>query len=137
MSYLDDARARANRCKSPWNFLLIPAVLVPWGVLWWSTSAALAQVYRVVHAGQQFTGLPDSIGGIVMAVSPLFAWIAPSMILANLFVSAIPPARRALDAEAAGFPGTDRRSANRDLSRMAAVLTPLGLLIGLIGALIP
>jgi hypothetical protein len=132
MAYLDDARSRAKRRKSPWNLLLIPAVLLPWGALCWVTWAAFAQAYRAMHPEQQFTGLPDGIAGIIMAVAPFFAWIGPSMILGNLFVAAIPQARRVLDAEASGFPGTDRRSANRGLLRMSVVMTPPCLLIGLL-----
>jgi hypothetical protein len=136
MGYVDEARARAKRRKSRWNFLLIPAVLLPLMVFWWATTAALGELYRVMHEGRQFTVLPDTIGGILMAVAPLFAWLAPSMILGNWFLAAIPPARRVLDAEASGFPGTDRRSAQRDLLGMSFVLTPVGLLVGLVGALI-
>ena len=35
MSYLDEARSRAKRRKSPWNILLIPAVVLPLLTLWW------------------------------------------------------------------------------------------------------
>ena len=137
MSYLDEARSRAKRRKSPWNLLLIPAVLLPLSTLWWSTSAALSELYRVLHPAHQFSGLPDTAGGILMAVAPLFAWMGPAMIIGNLLVAGIPPARRILDAEAARFPGTDRRSTNRRLLRVSVYLTPAALLFGLAGALIP
>jgi hypothetical protein len=136
MSYLNEARSRAKRRKSPWNILLIPAVVLPLLTLWWSTSAALSKLYRVIHVGQQFRGLPDGIGGIIMAVAPFFAWLGPSMIIGNMLVAAISPARRVLDAEAAPFPGTDRTSANRDLLRISLLLTPAGLLLGIVGTLI-
>jgi hypothetical protein len=136
MSYLDQARSRAKRRKSLWNILLIPAVALPLFTLWWSTSAALSKLYRVIHVGQQFRGLPDSVGGIIMAVAPFFAWLGPSMIIGNLLVATIPPARRVLDAEAAPFAGTDRRSANRDLLRISLLMTPAGLLLAIVGALI-
>jgi hypothetical protein len=136
MAYLDEARSRAKRRKSPWNVLLIPAVILPLFILWWSTSAALIELYRVVHAGRAFTGVPDSLGGIIMGVAPFFAWLGPSMIIGNLLIAAIPPARRVLDAEAARSPGTDRRSANRVLLRISVRLTPAGLLLGVVGALI-
>jgi len=101
--------------------MLIPAVLVPWLVMSGATSLAFAS--------------PQTIGGILIAVAPLFAWLGPSMIVGNLLVAAIPTARRVLDAEAAPFPGTDRRSANRDLLKVSIFMTPAGLFVALLGTL--
>lgn len=72
-----------------------------------------------------------------MAVGSLFLWLGPSMILANELVSVVRPARRALDLEAASAPGTDRASANRGLLKMALLVTPVGLVVALVGVLIP
>ena len=134
MSYIDEVRARAKRRKSPWNLLLIPCVIAPWLFTSWATSIGLGRLYRLTHPGQDFIILPQTIGGILMAVAPLFAWLGPSMVIGNLLVATIPAARRVLDAEAAPFPGTDRRSANRDLLRVSKFMTPAGLLVALIGA---
>jgi hypothetical protein len=136
MSYFDEVLARAKRRRSPWNLLLIPAVLAPWLLMSWATSVALATLSRSIHAGRDPLILPHTIGGILIAVAPLFAWLGPSMIIGNLLVAAIPPARRVLDAEAVHFPGTDRRSANRSLLRVSIAMTSGGLLVALVGALI-
>ena len=115
--------------------MLIPAVLVPWLVMSGATSLAFARLYRLTHPGQEFIIFPQTIGGILIAVVPLFAWLGPSMIVGNLLVAAIPTARRVLDAEAAPFPGTDRRSANRDLLKVSIFMTPAGLFVALLGTL--
>jgi hypothetical protein len=91
----------------------------------------------MIHATNPVEVLPDTIGSIFIAVGSLFAWLGPSMILANLLVAAVPAARRALDQEATGVPGTDRQSANRALFRMSRVLVPVGFLVALAGALMP
>jgi hypothetical protein len=77
--------------------------------------------------------LPDTIGGILMAVGSLFAWLGPAMIAANLLVTTIPPARRALDREALSIPGADRATANRRLLRLTGWLTPAGVAVALAG----
>lgn len=133
-SWFDAARIRGRRRKSAWNLLLIPAVVAPWSITWWLTARGLGNVCKLFHPLQEFTLLPDTVGGILIAIGSLFAWIGPSMIIANFLVSMVPPARKTLDAEAALVPGTDRRSANRDLLRLSWFLTPASLLLGLVGA---
>ena len=134
MSYIDTARGRARRRKSPWNLLLVPAVVAPWLILSWLTSVGFGKLYGLIHPGRDFIILPQNIGGILMAVAPLFAWLGPAMVIGNLLVAAIPPVRTVLDAEARPFRGTDRRSANRDLLRVSRYMTPAALLVALIGA---
>ncbi len=58
------------------------------------------------------------------------------MVLGNLLVAAIPAARRVLDREAEGVPGTDLASSNWRMLKVAAFLTPAGLLIALAGVLV-
>src|SRR2546422_735942 len=134
MSYLDEARARAKRCKSLWNLLLIPAILGPWLALSWFTSIELGKLHRFLHPDLEFATLPNGISGILMAVAPMFAWLAPSMVIGNIMVAAIRPARRVLDAEAATVPGTDLSSSNRSLLKVSLVLTPGALLVAGLGA---
>ncbi len=133
MGFLEDAARRARRRRSPWNLLLIPATVIPWLTAWWLSAGALGCLYRLVHPTAAFGILPDAPGGILMAVGPMFAWLPAAMVVGNLLVRAVPPARRTLDAEAASVPGTDIGSANRGLLRAATVLVPLGLAVALLG----
>ena len=134
MSHMADARVRAKRRKSPWNLLLIPTVLVPWFFLWWFSAVELASLHRLLHPGREYGFLPEGLSGILMAVAPLFAWSAPSMVVGNLLVAGIRPAKRALDAEGAFVAGADLVSSNRALLKVSAALTPAALLVGLLGA---
>jgi hypothetical protein len=137
MGYITEARIRAARRRSAWNLLLIPCYMVPWFLLTFGSVVALGRLYAVVHAGSEFRVLPDTVGGILMAVGSLFAWLGPSMILANHLVSAVPAARRALDREAATVPGTDRRSANGGLLKISCLLVLGGAFLALVGVFIP
>ena len=137
MGYITDARTRAGRRRSPWNLLLIPFYMVLWFGLILGSLVPLGKLYGFVHAVDNIPIAPDGLAGILMAVGLLFAWLCPSMILANLLVALVPPARRALDREAATVPGTDRASANRSLLKLSRYLTPAGLGLALAGVLVP
>ncbi len=106
---------------------MIPAAIVPWFAGWWLSANALGRVYRLMHPRASFVVLPDTIGGILIAVGLLFAWCPVAMLTANFLVHAVPAARRALDQEASTVRGTDFRSSNRQLIRLLAALVPLGI----------
>ena len=133
MAYITAARSRASRRRSPWNLLLIPCYIIPWFLLVLASLIALGRIYAAIHSVGGFRILPDTVGGILMAVGALFAWLAPSMIVANLLVSMVPAARRALDLEASSVPGTDRASAIRGLLRLSKLLVPGGLVLAMLG----
>jgi len=106
-------RNSGDSCKG--RRLTRPAVLDPWFLLSWFSVVGLGKLHRLIHPGHDFVILPDTVGGILMAVAPLLAWLTPSMIVGNLLVAAVSPAKRILDAEAASVPDTDLSSANRGL----------------------
>ena len=133
MTYWHKARLRGIRRRSPWNLLLIPAAVVPWFVGWWLSASVLAYIYRLIHPSAYFIVLPDTLGGVLIAVGLLFAWCPVAMMIANLLVHTVPAAQRALDREASTVLGTDLRSANRGLMRASAILFPSGMGASLLG----
>jgi hypothetical protein len=137
MGYITEARERAGRRRSGWNLLLIPCYIIPWFLLVFGSLVALGRLYAVLHDRTVVSLLPNTRGSILMAIGALFMSLGPSMILANQLVSFVRPARRALDSEAAAIPGTDRASANRGLLKMTLLVTPVGLIVALVGLLIP
>src|SRR5262245_2669307 len=94
MTYWHNERVRAARRKSAWNVLLIPAALIPCFLGWWLSARALGHVYHLMHPRASFVVLPETVGGIAIAVGLLFAWCPVAMMTANLLVHAVPPARR-------------------------------------------
>jgi len=137
MGYITEARARANRRRSLWNLLLIPCYVIPWFLLVFGSVVVLGRLSAELHGVTTIQVIPDTVGGILIALGSLFAWLGPSMIVANQLVSVVPPARRALDQEAGTVPGTGRSAANRRLLKLSCVLVPAGLLLALVGAVIP
>ena len=137
MGYITNARIRAGSRRSLWNLLLIPCYALPWFLLTFVSLFALGKAYAVLNAAKDVQLVPDTVGGILMALGSLFAWLGPAMIGANLLVAAVPPARRALDREASSIPGSDRTAANRSLLRLSCYLTPAGAVIALTGLAMP
>ena len=130
------AYERAQRRRSPWNLILFPLAVLPLGVLWYVTARLLGELYVVRHDMSADDFLPPTFAGILIAIGSLIAWFAPAMIIGNCLAWGVRPARRTFEREASGFPGVTFRSANAGLVRMAMLMTPLGLAIGLLGALL-
>lgn len=141
--YLRRARARARRRKSPWNAVLVPLGLGAVGgttyglfrAMWW-----LHTVIYPAHAGKlgEFWGRGIGFGAFVssfLLVIPLFIAAIPiGMMLANLVVWMIPPARRAFTEEAQGVEGASFGEAMPELFTLARFIVPVCLLLSLLGA---
>jgi hypothetical protein len=135
-TWYGNARGRASRRKSPWNFLLI-LVLPLWLFLWfggewltqWLKNALLSQ-----HPSQTDWIWPSAIAPFFAHLPLLVATILPAMVLVNYFIYyLVPPARRAMDAEDKAFPGTEYAVQQRILVRLTLWTLPLALLFALIG----
>jgi hypothetical protein len=137
MSHYEDARRRGHRRRSPWNLLLIPAVVLPFGLFWWAVAKGLEAIHGARYPGENLITASHSVGVAVAAVSPAFAAIPIAMLVGNCLVRLVPPARRVLDAEAAPYPGTGFHSAQNRLVQLSKYVVPTGLAVGLLGALMP
>jgi hypothetical protein len=131
------AYERAQRRRSRWNLILFPAAILPLGAVSYVTARLLGQLYLVRHDTPAGGILPPTFAGILIAIGSLIASFAPALIIGNCLAWVVRPARRTFEREAAGFPGVTLRSANAGLLRMALFMTPLGLAIGLLAALLP
>ena len=131
--FAERANARAGRRRSPWNLLLVPAAICPLAALWYVTARALGTLYHNTPSSPFLPGF----AGVLMALGPLFAWFAPAMIIGNCLAWLVPAARRTFEQEAAPFPDVTFRSANAGFFKLAVFMTPVGLALGIIGALLP
>jgi hypothetical protein len=137
-SWLENARQRSRRRKSPWN-LLLPLFGFP---LWIATGFLLGWGASVLHAivhpnsGPLFTDGPLRLNQALVLFPGIFVSLCPAMLLTNFLVYLIPPARRAMDAEDRGHRGVDYRSSQRALSKIGIRIGLAGLPFMLIGALL-
>lgn len=136
MSYLENARKRTARRRSPWNILMFGIVIVMQVVLVLAGFAVIDQVHRLVYPGQRLVGSEGK--ATILATLPIgFLALLGALPLANLLVRCVPPARQALDREAQPFPSASYRSSQRQLLRLLLWVAPALLLLSLVGAVLP
>lgn len=134
--YITQARMRAKRRKSAWNLLLIPAIVIPWCILWWLGFRAGNLLHLRIFPGQDIWQ-SQGLGTILVAVSPFFGALPLAMIAGNFLIWLLPPARRVLDHETQSVPSASYRNAQKQLFKIALVLVPVSLLLSVTGVLLP
>ena len=130
--YLNQARIRPAQRKSRWNLLLLAFAVVGVAASWILIVLLLDKYRASLALPGSFLRGSTRFGNILMHVSPGLPSIAVGLIVANLLIWCIPPARTALANEDKKFPGTDFRSSNvtliKGLAFLAAVTFPLAFL---------
>jgi hypothetical protein len=131
-----EAIERAKRRKSPWNLVLISAVLLPLCAIWWGSFLGLEAVHAYLYPGQLFRNC-SGVGTVLAAVAPVLGSVPISFLLGNLFVWSIPAARRTLDNEAKKYPSTSFKNSQQALGKIAIFVVPASVLVSIVGALLP
>lgn len=140
-NYYRQARWRAQRRKSAWNILLLPLGFASWLALWYALFQLVWAIHVAFHPDHQFDEFwrrGISGGNFVLSFLLLFAPMPGAMalgfMLGNVALWLIGPARRTLDAEARGYPGTSFREAMRDLAKVCLWTLPTGLGLAFVAA---
>ena len=126
-----NARHRASRRKSAWNWLL-PIVIFPMFIVLWGIGAILFQLGSL-FAGVTAAGPHKSLLNFLMFVPLVVPSISFACVIGNFVIYRIPAARRAMDAEDQGFPGTDYATAQKALSKAAGISYLAAVLLALVG----
>jgi hypothetical protein len=119
-NWLANARHRSQRRKSAWN-LLLPFLGFP---LWGAIAAALAWLASSLHmtlypsAAHLFGSGPMRLNTALVLIPSLIAAACPAFALTNVLVYFIPAARRTMDAEDQGYPGTGYNASQLALRKM-------------------
>ncbi len=135
MSYLAEAQKRAQRRRSAWNLLLVPAVLLPLGLLVWGLVLVLQLLHQARYPAQALASA-SGFGPIFTTIGALLAAIPLSLLIGNRLVWLIIPTRRVLEHEATAVPKTDFVSAQRQLIRFGRIAVPVSLGLAVLGALV-
>jgi hypothetical protein len=133
MGYIKKAQLRSKRRRSPWNLLLVAAVLVPVATIWAVSVLGAEALHRGIYPTQSLKS-GEGIGAILATVSPFFGAIPLGLIIGNFLVWLVPSARKTLDAEASAVSGTDFWSSQETLMIITLVLIPISLLLTVYGA---
>ncbi|MDP2939420.1 MAG: hypothetical protein Q8O13_05015 [Candidatus Omnitrophota bacterium] len=143
IKYIQEARERAKRRKSPWNLILIPLTIVGFGFSSFIQFKILWSIHVIIypnHSGRlsEFwrEGLSFSafISSFLLAMPIFFSSLALGMMIANLLAWCILPARKIFDKEAQGIRGASFNEAMKGLGKIAIYLVPICFILGLIGA---
>ena len=141
--YIQEARGRAKRRKSPWNLILIPfaiiggffVYIVQFRILWFihiimypNHSGRLSEFWR---EGLSFNAF---ISSFLLAMPIFFSSLVLGLLIANFLAWRIPPARKAFDKEAQGIKGTSFSEVMKGLGKAAIYLVSICFVLGLIGA---
>ncbi len=141
-TFLENARIRSSRRKSKWN-LLLPIAILPLWIVMWFMAIELGCVAHLVFAGKSVPPISNwmkvlgsgmSFAHFLVVFSPFIPTISAAMVLGNYLVYQVPAARRAMDAEDRGFPGTEYATAQRELKRLTLYTAPIAIVLLLLGA---
>jgi hypothetical protein len=137
MNYVDRARIRAKRRKSPWNVLLILVCFASWLALAFVLIRSNEFIHLQIYTGDTLAAHANGFA-ILLATLPLLLGSIPlGFVAGNMFVWLIPPVRRILDQEATPFPETSFLSSQRSLLKLAAYFTTPCVALAVVGALLP
>jgi len=139
--FLERARARSQRRKSPWNSVLFLLAFGCWFAGWYLLFQ-LVWAFHVwiypTHQFHDFWGRGINIVSFVLSFLMLFALMPCALLLgflvANCVLWMVPPARRAFRKESEGFPEDGFRESNLGLLRLGKWVFPLGLAVSFLAA---
>lgn len=137
-TWLANAQRRSQRRKSAWNILL-PLLGFPlWGAITFSLTKGASHLHGLVHpdAPNLFHNGPLTLSQALTLFPSFIAAIFPAFLLANFFVYLIPAARRAMDLEDRGYPGTSYRTSQCALFKCGLWALAICLPLILAGALL-
>lgn len=140
--YLQRARQRAKRRRSPWNFILPPLMLISVGLIWYVLFQFMWSVhvhFFPAHAGRfeqywnEGIGARAFVSSFLLSIPLGIASVPLGLIVSNAVAWCIPPARRAFEREAETVKMNFKRIM-LDLFKLALIIVPPCLLLSFIGA---
>ena len=121
--YFTEARNRAQRRKSLWNVPLFVLAFLYVGFITFYSSKYI--VYLFQSATTPFSAIAQKNDiQLIFVTVPLFLVSIPwGLMLGNILIWLIPPARRTLDKEAQGYKGCSFKESMRNLLKIALIMS--------------
>ena len=114
----------AQKRKSPLHLLFLPIAFIGGAAFCYSSVQLVCIAAGLLRSGSpSFSGHAEPAKTLIV-VPLLFASIPVGLLLTNLVIWIIPPARRFFIQEASGRPGEDFASSNRALLKLAMYSIP-------------
>jgi len=121
--YITEARSRAQRRKSLWNVLLFVFAFLSIGFITFYSSKYIIYLFQPDTTPFSAIGQKNDIQ-LIFIIVPLFLVSIPwGLMLGNILIWLIPPARRTLDREAQGYKGCSFNESMRGLCKIASIMS--------------
>src|SRR5215472_13003491 len=133
-SYVAGAIQRAKRRRSKWNLLLAAFTVISIGLTWYFLALLLIALRNLFFPDEAFLVNGTHLGNIVVHVLPFFPSLGIGLMIANLCVWLVPPARRALDREASGSRDGGFKASNLALMNGTGAIGAITLPLAILGA---
>lgn len=134
--YFHNARARAKKKRSPWDFITLLVGLGCIGFAWWGLASLGSSIHASLFDGQRLMR-SEGLGALLVAVAPFFVSVPFGLICGNLIMWLIPHARRTMDGEAGRDPHMTFLGSMRDLLIFGTITTSIALPLTIWGILLP
>jgi hypothetical protein len=114
--------------------LMVPLCVVGTAGAWIGTVLALLRLRAVLCPPDAFLCEGTRVGNIFLHVAPGFPSLAIGLILGNFLLWCLPPARAAMELEAAGKADKAYRGSQVGLAKLGVILAGIALPVSLLGA---
>lgn len=121
VKYYKDARQRAKRRKSSWNWVLLPFAIIGIGGAWFLLERGVFTIQRYLIPVNAILSGRTRVSGVLMFDLLFFPSLVLGFMFANFVTWCIPPARRALEGEAKGVKGASFKKAMKLLSIVSTI----------------
>ena len=125
---------RERRSKSAWNLLLVPLCIVGIAGAWIGIVLAFQRYRGLLCPADAFIFSGTHVGNIFLYVAPFWPSLAFGLIVGNLLLWCVPPARTAMEREAAGAEDKVYRASQLALAKLGAVFAGIALPLCFLGA---
>jgi hypothetical protein len=137
--YWSRARERQRSSKTVWDLIFLPIGFAAIGGYWYAFARLFLWVHLLVHPAERLQFLangPMTVAQALMFLVPVLSSIPLGLMTSNVLMWLVPPARRASEKKAEGVKWASFRESQLALFKMALMLVPIGLVGGIVGALI-
>jgi hypothetical protein len=139
--YWERASERQRASKTVWDLIFLPIGFAAIGAYAYAFAKFFLWLHFLLYPSD-LSRLKNLLGGsmtvaqALMFLLPIFSSIPLGLMTSNILMWLLPPARRASEKKAEGIKWASFRESQRALFNTALVLVPIGLVGGIIGALI-
>ncbi len=139
--YWARARERKRATRTVWDLIFMPIGFGFMGLFWFAFYKFLLWLHVAIYPADAvrlhaLLGGSLNIAQALMFLVPMFSVIPLGLMASNALFWLVPAARRASEAKARGVKWASYRQSQLGLFKLALVMVPIGIVSGVIGAIL-